>query len=83
MSSEHVNNRPTDEEILNFEKTVKQEYENQPRIGPLTNFSDLKAEYQQGLAVFQQKIDVRCLFIAMYRIHTCIYNISTLRDTIY
>ncbi|KAI9207571.1 peptidase C65 Otubain-domain-containing protein [Polychytrium aggregatum] len=50
--------RPTDEEILRFERSIKeQETGNQPLVSELLGFEGLRAEYQSGLEAFRSKVE--------------------------
>lgn len=49
--------RPTDEEILKFEKMIKEEETGHtPLVSTLLDFSALEAEYMHGLPVYKSKV---------------------------
>ncbi|KAJ3172403.1 OTU domain, ubiquitin aldehyde binding [Irineochytrium annulatum] len=49
--------RPTDQEILDYERQLKEEMTgHQPLVGPLSDFSSLQLEYATGAAIFRRKI---------------------------
>ncbi|KAJ3210056.1 OTU domain, ubiquitin aldehyde binding [Dinochytrium kinnereticum] len=50
--------RPTDQEILDYERKLKQEMTgSQPLVGDLTDLTPLRLEYAEGAAIFQKKIE--------------------------
>ncbi|TPX48093.1 hypothetical protein SeMB42_g01662 [Synchytrium endobioticum] len=48
--------RPSDDEILRFEKEAKAEELNKPVVSDITDFSALSMEYANGAAIFKSKI---------------------------
>jgi hypothetical protein len=52
--------RPSDEEILKFEQSIKEkEVLEAPLVGPVEPMEHLTREYEHGAHSFQQKIEVR------------------------
>ena len=49
--------RPTDEEILKFEREIKEEeYGKSPLVSKLLDFTPLEVEYEEGASEFLEKI---------------------------
>ena len=55
-----VPDRPTDEEILKYERAIKEaETLTQPLVSDVLDFSSLFAQYETGLPIFKEKIKVK------------------------
>lgn len=48
--------RPSDEEIIRYEKEIKKEFGSAPLVSELLDFGAIEQEYATGLAVYQSKI---------------------------
>ncbi|KAI8850556.1 peptidase C65 Otubain-domain-containing protein [Chytridium lagenaria] len=76
--------RPTDQEILDYERKLKQELTgDQPLVGALTDLTHLRLEYATGSPIFQRKIETLATthpcMRSIKKDGNCFYELSALR----